>query len=162
MVCTLRARRLCFANGHDVDSVNLFRLMLHARLDAAHQCPDLTSAQAILNANPGDNPYLARADEGEEEFANGGHTGVPKEKGSYSLLVSWPEWLGEASNIVAPRPSGAPRPGADQEVVAALDEPKTDADQYQRDEHCGHSLGYGRPGDLIQRQGGKRDHVSGD
>jgi hypothetical protein len=64
--------------------------MLHARLDATHQCPDLTTAQAIFDANPGDNPYLARADEGEEEFANGGHTGVSKEDGSYSRLISWP------------------------------------------------------------------------
>ena len=65
MTRTLRARRLCFANGHDVDSVDVFRLLLHARLDATHQCPDLTTAQAIVDVNPGDNPYSARADEGE-------------------------------------------------------------------------------------------------
>jgi anti-anti-sigma factor len=159
---TLRARRRCSADGHDVDSVDLFRLLLHAHLDATHQRLDLSTAQAIFDVNPGDNPYLTRADEGEEEFANGGHTGVPKEDGSYLLLVSGPEWLGEAGNVVALRPCGGPRPGADQEVVAALDEPEADADQYQRDEHRGHSLGYGRPGDLIQGQGGKRDHVSGD
>jgi hypothetical protein len=112
MICTLRARRLCFANGHDVNSVDVFLLMLHARLDATHQCLDLITAQAIVDVNPGDNPYSARADEGEEEFANGGHTGVPKGKGSYSLLISWPEWLGEASNIVAPRPPPRSRPGS--------------------------------------------------
>ena len=44
--------------------------------------------------------------------------------------------------------------------MAALDEPRAYTDQHQRDEHCGHSLGYERPGDLIQGQGGKRDHVS--
>ena len=87
--------------------------------------------------------------------------GYPEEKGSYSLLLSWPEWLGEASDIAALRSPG-PRPGADQEVVAALDKPKTDADHHQRDEHRGHALRYGRPGDLIQGQGGKRDHVSED
>ena len=48
VICTLRARRLCFANGHDVDSVDVFRLMLHTRLDATHQCLDLTTAQAIV------------------------------------------------------------------------------------------------------------------
>jgi anti-sigma B factor antagonist len=110
---TLRARRLRFANGHDVDSVDLFRLALQARLDAARQRRHLSSGQAILDVDPGHDPYLARADEGEEEFANGGHTGVPKEDGSYSLLVSWPEWLGEAGNVVALGLSGGPRPGAD-------------------------------------------------
>ena len=48
---------------------------------------------------------------------------------------------------------------ADQEIVAARDEPQTDADHHQRDEHHGHSLIYGRRGDLIQGQGGKREHV---
>lgn len=104
----MRARRLCFPDGHDVDSVDVFRLTLQTRLDAAHQCPDLTTAQAIVDANPGDNPYPARTDEGEEEFANGGHTGVGKEEGSYFLLIGWPEWLGDASNIVALRPPGGP------------------------------------------------------
>jgi len=98
-----------------------------------------------------------RADEGDEEFADGGHAGVGKEEGSDSLLIGWPEWLGEASNIVALRPPGGPRPGADQEVVAALDEPQADADRHQRDEHGGYALVYRRPGDLVQTQGGKRD-----
>src|SRR5271155_5877314 len=141
----LSAHSLCSADGHDVDPVDLFRLMLHTRLDAAYQCLDLGTAQAIVDVNPGDNPYPARTDEGEQEFANGGHTGVPEEKGSYSLLLSWPQWLGEASNIAALRSPGGPSPGADQEVVAALDKPKTDADHHQRDEHRGHALRYGRP-----------------
>ena len=88
--------------------------------------------------------------------------GYPEEKGSYSLLISWPEWLGEASYIGALGPSSAPHPGANQEVVAALDEPEADADQHQCDEHRGHALIYGRSGDLVQGQGSKRDHVSGD
>jgi len=55
--------------------------------------------------------YL-RPDRGRRPVARGcvGHTGIPKQKGSYSLLISWPEWLGEASNIVAPWPRGAPAP----------------------------------------------------
>src|SRR5208282_4440500 len=104
----------------------------------------------------------ARTDEGDQEFADGRHTGVPEEKGSYSLLLSWLEWLSEATSIAALRPPGGPGPGAGQEVVAAFDEPETGADQHQRDEHRGHSLRDGRPGDLIQGQRGKRDHVSGD
>jgi hypothetical protein len=87
MICTLRARRLCFANGHDVDSVDVFRLMLHARLDAARQCFDLSAAEAIVDVDPGDNPYLSRAGEGDEELANGGHPGVGQEKGPYFLLI---------------------------------------------------------------------------
>jgi hypothetical protein len=96
---------VCFANGHDVDSVDLLRLVLQAPLDAAHQLRDLSTGQAIFDVNPGHNPHLARAGEGEEEFANGGHTGVPKEDGSYSLLVNWPEWLGVLISV-APRPFG--------------------------------------------------------
>src|ERR1700733_2518881 len=38
------------------------------------------------------------------------------------------------------RAAGGPRPGADQEVVAALDEPETETDQHKRDEHRGQSL----------------------
>ena len=57
-----------------------------------------------------------------KEFANRGHTGVAKEKGSYSLLFGWPERLGEDINLATPRPY----PGADQKVVAALDELQTD------------------------------------
>jgi len=111
---------------------------------------------------PCDNPYPAWADEGEEKFANGGHTWVPKKKGSYPLLVNWPQWLGEASNIVALWASGTPRPGADEEVVTAVDQPKTDADQYHCYEHRSHALRHGRPGDLIHGQSRKRDHIPGD
>jgi hypothetical protein len=85
-----------------------------------------------------------RSEKRDEEFADGGHTGVAEEKGSYFLLISWPEWLGEAANVAALRPPG-PYPGADQEVVAALDEPEADADHHQRDEHRGHSWGMGDP-----------------
>ena len=48
----LRAGGLCFANGHDVDSVYFVRLTFHARLDASHQCFDLTTAQAVVDVNP--------------------------------------------------------------------------------------------------------------
>ena len=47
---------------------------------------------------------------------------------------------------------GGQRPDADQEVVAAFDQPQTGADQHQPDEHRGYPLGYGRPGDLIEGQ----------
>jgi anti-anti-sigma factor len=53
---TLRSRRLRFADGHDVDSVDLFRLVLHAPLDAAHQRRDLSAVQAVFDADPGHNP----------------------------------------------------------------------------------------------------------
>ncbi|HUK69760.1 MAG TPA: hypothetical protein VLW50_13585 [Streptosporangiaceae bacterium] len=73
--------------------------MLHTRLDAADQCVDLTSAQAIVDINPGDDPYPARAEESEQELADGGHTGIPKEQGPYFLLLrsaapssGWPGW----------------------------------------------------------------------
>jgi hypothetical protein len=64
--------------------------MLHARLDATHQCPDLITAQAVVDVNPCDDPYSARADEREEKVANCGHAGILKEKGSDPLLISWP------------------------------------------------------------------------
>ena len=44
--------------------------------------------------------------------------------------------------------------------MAALDEAKTDADQHQPDHHRRYSLKNGRPGDLIETQGGNRDYVS--
>jgi hypothetical protein len=50
----------------------------------------------------------ARTDEGDQELADGGHAGIPEEKGSYLLLLGWPEWLGEAGHIPAPRPPAAP------------------------------------------------------
>jgi hypothetical protein len=55
-----RARGRWFANGQDVDPVDLFRLVLHARFDAAHQCPDLTIAQPIVDADPRDQPHTMR------------------------------------------------------------------------------------------------------
>jgi hypothetical protein len=78
------------------------------------------------------------------------------------LFVSRREGLGGAVIIVIPWDRGGHQPGADQEVVAALDEPETDADEHQPDQHRGHALGYGRPGDLIKGQGGQRDHVARD
>ena len=112
--------------------------------------PSSRSTRATTHTRPG---------EGEQEPADGGHTRVPEEEGSYPLLIGGPEWLGEAGNIVAPRPPGGPRPGADQEVVAALGEPQADADQQQRDEHRGHALIDGRPGELVQGQRGQGDQV---
>ena len=53
---TLRSRRLRFADGHDVDSIDLFRRVLHAPLDAAHQRRDLSAVQAVFDADPGHNP----------------------------------------------------------------------------------------------------------
>ena len=52
----LSVHRLCSADGHDVDPVDLFRPMLQTRLDAAYQRLDLGTAQAIVDVNPGDNP----------------------------------------------------------------------------------------------------------
>jgi len=72
------------------------------------------------------------------------------EHGSQSLFVSRREWLGEVISTAILRSCGAQRPGADQEVVAALDEPEADADKHQPDEHRGYALGYGRPGDLVE------------
>jgi hypothetical protein len=107
----LSVHSLCSANGHNVDPVDVFRLMLQTRLDAACQCLNLGTAQAVVDVDPGHNPYTAQTDEGEEEFANGGHTWLLKEK-ARTLLISWPEWLGEASSIAAPRPPGGSHPGA--------------------------------------------------
>ncbi len=45
----LSVHSLCSANGHDVDPVVAFRLMLQTRLDAACQCLDLSTAQAIVD-----------------------------------------------------------------------------------------------------------------
>ena len=44
----LSVQSLCSADGHDVDPVDLFRLMLQTRLDAAYQRLDLGTAQAIV------------------------------------------------------------------------------------------------------------------
>jgi hypothetical protein len=114
------------ADGHDVDPVDAFRLVLHPRLDAAYQRLDPGAVQAIVDVNPGDDPYPARTDKGEQELANGGHARVPEDKGSYSFLLSWPERLGEAGDIAALRPAAGARPGADQEVVAARGEPEAE------------------------------------
>ena len=69
--------------------------------------------------------------------------GIPEEKGSCFGYLSWPERLGEAGDVAALRAAGGPGPGADQEVMAALDEPETETDQHQGDEHRGHCLGDG-------------------
>ena len=111
-IAELSAHSLSSADGHDVDPVDAFRLVLQTRLDATDQCLDLGTAQAIVNVNPGDDPYPARTDEGEQELADGGHAGVPEDKGSGSLLISWPERLGQAGDITALLPARGPRPGA--------------------------------------------------
>ena len=76
----LSVHSLCSADGHDVDPVDLFGLVLQARLDAAYQRLDLGTAQAIIDVDPGGSPYPARADEGDEELADGGHAGYPRTK----------------------------------------------------------------------------------
>ena len=55
--------------------------MLHARLDVVYEGLDLITAEVIGDVKAGDNPYLAWADECYQEFSNGGHSGVGKEKG---------------------------------------------------------------------------------
>jgi hypothetical protein len=50
------------ADGHDVGPVDVSRLMLQTRLDAAYQCLDLSTAQVIIDVNPCDNPYPARTE----------------------------------------------------------------------------------------------------
>jgi hypothetical protein len=136
--------------------------VLHTRLDAADQRFDLSAAELIVNVQARGNPCLARTGEGDQDLANGGHTGVVEEEGAYSLFISRREWLGEVIGIFLRRRLGGQRPDADQEVMAAFDQPQTGADQHQPDEHRGYPLGYRRPGDLIEGQGGQRDHVSRD
>jgi len=136
--------------------------VLHPRLDAAGQRFDLSAGEVIVNVKAGGNPRLARTGEGDQDLADGGHAGVVEEEGAYSLFISRREWLGEVIGILPRRRLGGQRPDADQEVVTALDQPQTGADQHQPDEHRGYPLGYRRPGDLIEGQGGQRDHVSRD
>ena len=51
------------------------------------------------------------------------------------------EWPGGgAISIAIPMSREGQRPGADQEVVAAFDEPETGTDKDQSDEHRGHAL----------------------
>jgi len=66
----LSCHSLCCTNGDDVDPVDVFRLTLQTRLDAAYQCLDLVTAQAIVEIDPGHDPYPARTDEGDEELAD--------------------------------------------------------------------------------------------
>src|SRR5690242_2089741 len=75
----------CSANGHHVDPVELFRFILQTRLDALYQRLDLSTAEAIVDVDSSHEPDSARADEGDEEFTNSDHTGVPQKKGLYSL-----------------------------------------------------------------------------
>lgn len=82
--------------------------MLQARLDVSCQGLDLSTAEATVDVNAGDNPYPAWADESDEELANGGHAGVAEEKGSHPLLISWPEWLGKATASWPRGPPGVP------------------------------------------------------
>ena len=136
--------------------------MLHTRLDAADQRLDLSAAELIVNVKARGNPHPARTGEGDQDLADGGHTGVVEEEGAYFVFVSGPEWLSEVIGILPRRRRGGQWPDADQEVVTALDEPEAGADKHQPDEHRGYPLGYGRPGGLIEGQGGQRDHVSRD
>jgi DNA-binding transcriptional LysR family regulator len=158
----LKAMSLCgrSADGHDVDPVDAFRLTLHTRLDAADQRLDLSAAEFIVNVKARGNPRPARTGEGDQDLANGGHTGVVQEEGTYSVFVSGPEWLGEVIAILPRRRRGGELPDADQEVMTALDQPEAGADKHQPDEDRGYPLGYRRPGELIEGQGGQRDHVS--
>jgi hypothetical protein len=134
--------------------------VLHARLDAADQRLDLSAGELIVNVQARGNPRPARTGEGDQDLANSGHAGVAQEEGAHPVFVSGPEWLGEVIGIWPRRRRGAQLPDADQEVVTALDEPEADTDEHQPDEHRGYPLGYRRPGDLVQGQGGQRDHVS--
>ena len=55
MINWVTARPPCApSDGHDVGPVDVFRLVLHARLDAADQRLDLVAAQGIVDVNPGD------------------------------------------------------------------------------------------------------------
>jgi hypothetical protein len=62
----LSVHSLCSADRHDVDPVDLFRLVLQTRLDAADQRLDLSTAQAIVDVNPGDDPCTRRIQKGLE------------------------------------------------------------------------------------------------
>ena len=62
----LSIHSLCSADSHDVDPADVFRLMLQARLDAADQRLDLSTAQAIVDVNPGDDPCTRRIQKGLE------------------------------------------------------------------------------------------------
>jgi hypothetical protein len=97
--------------------------MFGARLDAAYERYDLIAAEALFDVNAGDDLDPAWTDERDDQFANGAHAGVPKEKRPYSLRVKPLGWL------------------AKQEVTVALDEPKTDTDDRRADEHGGHPSG---------------------
>src|SRR5262245_56585815 len=63
---------------------------------------DLGTVEVIVEVDPSHSPDPARTDEGEEEFANGGHAGIPEEKASYS--VGRKGWV----KPVASRPFGPP------------------------------------------------------
>ena len=53
-----RGGGLC-ADGYDVDPVDIFRLMLHTRLETAYQRLDLGAAEAIVDVDPGTQPIPA-------------------------------------------------------------------------------------------------------
>ena len=108
--------------------------MLHTRLDAADQRLDLSAAELIVNVKARGNPRPARTGEGDQDLRNGGHTGVVEEESAYSLFISRREWLGEVISIWPRRRLEGQRPDADQEVVAAFDQPEAGADQHQPDD----------------------------
>jgi hypothetical protein len=98
----------------------------------------------MVDVNAGNDPDLAWADERDDQFANGAHSAVPTHKRAYSFRVDLLGWL------------------ADQEIMAALDKPKTDTNEQHSDQDGGHPLGYRRPGDLIDSQGDECDPISHD
>jgi len=116
--------RVCFifADGHNVDPVDVGRLLFQVRLDAPDKCRYLVAAKIVGDVDAHEDPYLARSHVGNEEFANGGDPGVGEEEGPHSVPVGRWDRL------------------AEQEVVVALDEAKADADEHQCDKHRFRSL----------------------
>lgn len=78
----LLLRRRRSANRYDIDAEDVLRRSLHSRLDTAHQRLGLHAVETPIDVDPGHNPDSAWTEEGEEEFANTGDTGIPEEKGS--------------------------------------------------------------------------------
>src|ERR1700722_10328398 len=112
-----------FSDGDHVDSVNARGFVFHAGFDAADERGYLGAVEVGVDVDACEYPYLAWADEGDEEFLDGGDAGVGEEECPYPVFVAGLEWL------------------ADEEVVVSFDEAEADAGEDYCDEPGGDGLG---------------------
>ena len=143
MLVICRRRGWVFPYRHDVHSVDVVGQVLKTLLDAADQRCDLVGTKVIADIDTRQYPDLLRTDIGNKKLANGCYARVIVEKGSDSVPVGRWDRL------------------AEEEVVIALHEAKTDAYEHKCNEDRGNRLRNRRPSDLAEGQANQREDISG-